>query len=124
MYHGILLNVSFGDPVFIEQFKTFARKEFVSSSWIVVGVLIPDELFQQKIKEIQQNMKAGKYYNHIYNDKELIVIFKNKVFFVKPHKSTWTEVIIYAQSIGIPEVQIDFWPNRFQDEQHYFSNID
>ncbi len=69
---------------------------------------------------MQQNTKSG-WYGHFYNDQELIVVFKDQVFKVAPHKSTWTPIIEYGQTLGIPEDQLDFWPNRFQDEIHYFA---
>lgn len=28
------------------------------------------------------------------------------------------------EKLNIPEKQLDFWPNRFQDELHYFSTSD
>jgi hypothetical protein len=27
-------------------------------------------------------------------------------------------------ALGIPKQQLDFWPNRFQDEIHYFEKDD
>ena len=70
-------------------------------------------------------MKSDKpYYSHFYNDEEMIVIFKDKVFKIKPHISTWTPIIDYGKTLGIPKEQLDFWPNRFQDEIHYFNKID
>lgn len=50
--------------------------------------------------------------------------FKEKVFHVKPHVSTWQEVILYGKTLDIPSEQLDFWPNRFQDEAHYFNTKD
>lgn len=66
----------------------------------------------------------GAWYNHLYNDEELIVIFKDKVFHVNPHKSSWGEMLEYGASLSIPTEQLDFWPNRFQDEAHYFDQAD
>lgn len=60
------------------------------------------------------------FYNHLYNDEILIVIFKKKIFRVNSHKSSWKEIIEYGLSFDIPIEQLDFWPNRFQDELHYF----
>lgn len=62
------------------------------------------------------------WYAHLYNDKKLIVVFKNKVFSVKPHLSFWKPILEYGKKLNIPEEQLDFWPNRFQDEKHYFKS--
>ena len=60
------------------------------------------------------------WYAHLYNDEELIVIFKEKVFRVTSHASGWQPIIDYGKSLNIPVSQLTFWPNRFQDEIHYF----
>lgn len=120
MYHGILIAQEFNDINFPEKFKSFAVRQ--GSEWKIYGVEIEDSELEKTIKEMQLNMLTDKpWYAHLYNDNELIVVFKNKVFHVKPHKSTWTEVLDYGKTLGIPEEQLDFWPNRFQDEPHYFS---
>lgn len=62
------------------------------------------------------------FYNHIYDDELLIVIFKDKVFHISSHSSSWDEIIKFGNNHGIPKEQLDFWPNRFQDEHHYFSD--
>lgn len=62
------------------------------------------------------------WYAHLYNDEELIVIFKEKVFRVKPHVFTWQSTIDYEKELKIPQEQSDFWPNRFQDEKHYLQS--
>ncbi len=121
MYHGILVDQEFDNSNFPEKFKIFSVKH--DDGWKIFGVEISDVELNSTVKEIQKNMKSEQpWYSHLYNDKKLVVVFKNKVFNVEPHKSTWTEVFEYGKSIGIPEMQLDFWPNRFQDEIHYFSD--
>ena len=120
MYHGILIDQEFINTQFPERFKVFSKKQ--DGSWKIYGIEIEESDFQNTVKEIQENMKDGQpWYAHLYNDEELIVIFKDKFFKVKPHRSTWDEVFEYGKSINIPEKQLDFWPNRFQDERHYFT---
>lgn len=120
MYHGILVDQEFENPNFPERFKIFSTKQ--DGSWKIYGIEIDDADVQGAIKEIQKNMKSDQpWYAHLYNDEELIVIFKNKIFNVKPYKSTWKEIIEYGKAFNIPEKQLDFWPNRFQDEEHYFN---
>jgi hypothetical protein len=50
----------------------------------------------------------------------MVVVFKEKVITASPHISTWGEIFAYGKTLNIPEKQLDFWPNRFQDERHYF----
>lgn len=123
MYHGILIDQEFTDKSFPESFKVFAKKQ--DGSWGIYGVRIEDSQLEDSIGNIQANMKKGSpWYAHLYNDKELVVVFANKVFRVGPHSSTWNPIIEYGKSLKIPKEQLDFWPNRFQDEHHYFSKED
>lgn len=121
MYHGIIIDQEFNDPSLCNSFKGFAKKQ--SGSWGIYGIEIEDSQLENTIYKIQQNMKTREpWYSHLYNDDKLIVIFKDKVFNVKPHASTWQPIIEYGKKLNIPEEQLDFWPNRFQDEKHYFQN--
>ena len=119
MYHGIIIDQEFNDPSFYSSFKIFGDKK--SGSWTLYGIEIEDSQLENTILGIQQNMKTNEpWYAHLYNDDKLIVIFKNKVFNIKSHASTWQPIIEYGRKLNIPEEQLDFWPNRFQDEKHYF----
>lgn len=125
MYHGIILDMAFNDTTYLEKLKLFAKRKSSSNDWILYGIEISNDMFDQTIQEIQSNMKSDKpYYSHFYNDDEMIVIFKDKLFKVKPHISTWSPIIEYGKTLGIPAEQLDFWPNRFQDELHYFAITD
>lgn len=120
MYHGILVNKSFKDEKFSEQFKVFGQK--IDGNWIIFGIEVESSDLHSVIKQIQSEFKDDQnWYAHLYNNEDLIIVFKEKVFTVTSHSSTWTPIIEYGKSKGIPEEQLDFWPNRFQDEQHYFT---
>lgn len=120
MYHGIIIDQEFADKVFPESFKVFAKKQ--DGSWGIYGVEIEDSDLPETIKRIQANMKSDTpWYAHLYNDKELVVIFKDKIFKVTPHADSWKPISDYGRDLNIPEEQLDFWPNRFQDERHYFA---
>ncbi|MDQ7021699.1 MAG: hypothetical protein Q9M91_07855 [Candidatus Dojkabacteria bacterium] len=121
MYHGILLNKSFKDNTFLLTYKSFSTKVFENSDWIVYGIEINDKEIENQIKLIQKNMIRGKYFNHVYNDERLVIIYKDKIFDVTSHISSWKNAIEYGKSLGIDEDQLNFWPNRFQDEVHYFN---
>lgn len=120
MYHGIIIDQEFEDKNFPKRFKIFAKKQ--NGSWGIYGIEVENPAIEKAIKTIQSDMKSGEaWYAHLYNDEGLIVIFKNKVFKVEPHISTWKPIIKYGRKLNIPEEQLDFWPNRFQDEIHYFA---
>lgn len=123
VYHGVLVDKSFTDPSFPETFKIFAKRK--SADWTLYGIEIDKSRLQEAIKNIQLYFKSDEpYYAHLYNDEKLIVIFKNKVFSVTPQSSTWKEIVTFGKLLNIPGEQLDFWPNRFQDEVHYFEPED
>ncbi|HCC42030.1 hypothetical protein A2473_01375 [candidate division WWE3 bacterium RIFOXYC2_FULL_42_13] len=119
MYHGIIIDQEFTDQLFPNTFKVFAEKK--DGSWTIYGVEIEDSKLGKAINDVKNAMKQGNWYAHFYKGGALWVVFKDKTFRVKPDKSTWGPIIEYGQRLKIPEEQLDFQPNRFQDEQHYFS---
>jgi len=123
MYHGIIIDQEFKDLSISKTFKVFAKKQ--SGSWGIYGIEVEDSQLEESIKRIQESMKEDEsWYAHLYNDEKLVVIFKNKVFEAKPHANSWKPIVDYGRELNIPEEQLDFWPNRFQDERHYFSKED
>ncbi len=125
MYHGIVLDAEFTDPTYPETYSVFAKRKSTDSPWMLFGIEISDQDIEKTIADIQKNMKSDEpYYAHLYNDEELIVVFKENVFRVKPHIATWRPIIEYGKTLHIPASQLTFWPNRFQDEIHYFKPED
>jgi len=123
MYHGIIIDQEFIDKSFPKSFKVFAKRQ--AFTWGIYGIEIGDSELQEAIAKIQAHMKISQpWYAHLYNDSVLIVIFKDKVIKVKPQKTSWKPIIDYGMKLNISEKQLDFWPNRFQDEIHYFKEKD
>jgi len=122
-FHGILVNMAFTDRSFPIQFIRFAQK--TAGDWVLYGVEISREHLEHSIGQIQAAMREdAPFYAHLYDDEMLVVIFKNKVFKVTSHASSWDEIFRYGKGVYIPAEQLDFWPNRFQDEPHYFEPAD
>jgi hypothetical protein len=122
-FHGIFLDLSFTDRGFPKSFPLFARK--IAGDWVFYGFKVPLDEIEQTVVDIQFHMQANEPFdNHLYNDEELIVIFKERVFYATAHASSWKEIEQYGMALGIPKQQLDFWPNRFQDEIHYFEKDD
>ncbi len=119
-FHGILVDLAFTDRHFPETFALFARK--FSGNWTLYGIDVPRLDLEQSITRIQAAMRVDQpFYSHLYDDETVVVIFKDRVFRVNPHISSWNEVRDYGFTLNIPAEQLDFWPNRFQDEIHYFT---
>jgi hypothetical protein len=120
-YHGNLLDTEFRDPNFLKRFKIFAKKKSEKNPWTMHGVIIPADKIESVIKEVQENLLSNApYYAHFYRDNEIILVFKEKVFRITPDKSTWKEAIEYGRSLGIPDEQLVFAPNKFENEEKYY----
>lgn len=123
--HGILVDASFADRSFPQRFSLFAKRNSSTSDWTLYGISIRPSEFDNTVHLIQQAMRDdGPFYAHLYDDERLVVVFKSVVFTVAPHCSTWHEAISWGLAAGIPIEMLDFWPNRFQDEHHYFRKGD
>src|SRR5258708_38372927 len=119
MWHGIIVNKSLIDETSINEFKILSK--LIDGDWIIYGIQILDDDIDHAVIEIQEDMhESGAFYNHFYNDIELIVVFKNKTFRTMLDTATWVEIIEYGKSLGIPEIQLDFIPHKFEDEAKYF----
>lgn len=119
VFHGILVNLAFTDTSFPEQFSIFSQK--TAGDWTLYGIIVEKDNVRDAITGIQSHMRSDEnFYAHLYNDDSLIVIFKDRYFEANTHISSWNEIIAYGTGKGIPRGQLDFWPNRFQDEIHYF----
>ena len=64
---------------------------------------------KENIEKLPSYIKEGPWYAHFWNETEMIVIFKSKVFiFLHGDKDTLFVVKEYGKSIGIREEQLDF----------------
>jgi len=121
IWHGILIDKAFVDPAFPETFVLFAKEKDDPIDWNLYGVEVAGDELEAQILRIQAATRNDKiFYSHLYDDQELIVIFKRKIFRVGCNSSTWGPVVDFGAALGIPAEQLDFWPNRVQDERHYF----
>jgi hypothetical protein len=117
-YHGVLLDAAFEDQNFINCFKVFWKRKSTRNSWTIFGVIVPEAEIGGVIKKIQKNLLQNKpYYAHFYRKDDMIVVFREKVFRIKPDKSTWAEAVKYGMNKSIPQEQMDFFPARFEDEK-------
>jgi hypothetical protein len=119
MFHGILVNMAFIDPGYPETYSIFAKEKI--GDWILYGIEVPRNTLELAVIDIQTHMRADEpFYAHLYDDELVVVIFRTQVFRVTPHISSWGDIRLHGAKLNIPVKQLDFWPNRFQDELHYF----
>lgn len=121
MYHAIIVDQSFIDSSKIRSFRVYAIKH--DGTWKIYGVEIDDSHVDDVVEQIQKNMKPNEpWYAHIYNNEELIIIFKNKVFSATSSPTSWQPAIDYGVQMNIPKGQLNFRPTKFDDENQYFEN--
>ena len=114
-YHGIIIDVSQKDQAIFESLDILGSKK--AGNWLLYKIEVEAKSIDKTIKNLQKHMLKG-YYFHLYRDKELIVVFKEKVFKVKTDKSTWNEILKYGKALKIPEKQLDFTPFKVEDETY------
>jgi len=90
----------------------------MAGSWVIYKILVTESDLTATIKKIQSQMLDGNWYLHFYNfdGSKLVVVFKNKFFTASNNPTTWSEILEYGKEVGTPAEQLDFIPNRFEDE--------
>jgi len=118
-YHGIVIDKSLKDKKIIKKLNVIGSKKSTSNKLLQLKISFPEEKLNEMIKFIQENLVTKeKYYAHFYKGNEVIVIFKDKVFYVSTDKSTWKPIIHYGLSLKIPREQLDMKPCRIEDETY------
>ncbi len=67
------------------------------------------KISKDEIQKLSKYIRAGKWYMHFWKERDLIAVFKDKIFeFNYDNKASWASAIEYGLSLGIPEEQLDF----------------
>jgi hypothetical protein len=121
-YHGIIVNLSQKDRSIFRDLNVIGRKKIFFGLIILYKIRVAPDDLDTLILRIQSNMADNVlflhkvFYCHLYRGDELVIVFRNKLFHVKPASKSWSEAIDYGRSLGIPVDQLDFSPCRFEDE--------
>jgi len=115
-FHAILVDKSLISPEVLGALKILS--ENADGDWTLYKIAVIENDLIRTIKLIQLGMLEGGWYFHLYNSdgSRLIVVFKDKFFDISNNPLTWTEAVQYGLSLGTPLAQLDFNPNRFEDE--------
>jgi len=115
-WHGIIIDKSLKDASLIDGLKILGTKE--DGDWKIYKVEVEDDKLQDTIQLIQPVLSASGWYVHFYNDsgEKLVVVFRNRTFELVNNPSFWKPAIDYGKSLGMPEDQLDFMPNKFDEE--------
>jgi len=118
-FHALVILNSLTKTEMLSDYKLLSKK--TDGSWLIKKMELTDENIDNFIENIQFNMAENQgWYAHIYNHdgSKLIIIFKKKVFYTDSQKVNWQDAIKYGVLIGIPIEQLDFRPNKFEDEKY------
>lgn len=122
LYHGIVVSLSQRDKRVFERLHVIGKKKALLGAVTLYKVAVAESELENVIKMIQENMasklllRKQEFYAHFYRNDELIIVFRGKTFKATTDSATWKEAIAFGKSLGIAEKQLDFKPNRLEDE--------
>jgi hypothetical protein len=123
-YHGIVINVSQRRGSIFRKLKLIGRKRVFLGLIVLYKVEVSEKEIHQVLEAVQANMADrflfGKkeFYAYFYRGSELIVVFREKIFFVSTDQASWSEAIAFGSSLGIADRQLDFFPHRIEQESY------
>ncbi len=123
-YHGIIVNISQRDRSIFGRLEIIGARRLLCGLLILYKVRVGADQIDELIKDVQENMARGilfkkqEFYAHFYRNDELIIVFRDRVFRVSTGRASWEEAREYGRRLGIVEKQLDFIPNRFEDEEY------
>jgi hypothetical protein len=120
-YHRIVFDLSQRNKSVLKSLDILGRGKAFFNRISHLKVQVSAVALERTIQRLQGNMRkklwpiAHSFYFHLYNEEELIIVFKERIFEVKPDKSQFGEIIEYGRGLGIPMNQLDFIPYQFED---------
>lgn len=118
-YHGIIIKESLLDQSILNNMRILGCMR--AGSWTLLRVGVEKEQLKRIMELVQLNLRTENsvpYYAHFYRGNELIVVFPQQVFYMKPDSKTWSQAVTYGKSLGIPENELDFSPCKFEEETY------
>lgn len=132
-YRAEVVNLSLKNVNVINNYKTIDIKKRIWGFVKIYTLLIPSEKIEETVNYFQSNMSTRlkkEWYITFYNENKVIIVFRSKIFKLSPRgispihgklidissaeqKNEWNEMINYAKSLGIPDSQCDFLPEKF-----------
>ncbi|MEI6296864.1 MAG: hypothetical protein WCO84_04440 [bacterium] len=108
-YRGTIIEESLSDNRVLNNVEITSLKiseeENPQDRWHLYTVSVSRE----DIEKLSCFIKAGKWYMHFWKDREIIAVFKDKVFdFNYDNKDSWKNAVDHGLSLGIPREQLDF----------------
>jgi hypothetical protein len=112
-YHGIVIEESMREPEVLESFEILGKKK--GKNWTLVKIAIEPQDIRSGVRRLQSSLKSN-FYFHAYKDDKLVVVFRDRQFWIETDRSTWDKARSYGVSVGIPESMLDFKPTSQEEE--------
>lgn len=104
-YIGKVIKDSFINDKCLDGIKI--EKEEIANNGI--DIIYTINVYEDTIKYLAENLKANNYYMYFWNEKNIIVIYKDKIFEINhDDKPKMKEAINYGINNGIPEKEFYF----------------
>jgi hypothetical protein len=104
-YTGVVIMESLVSSEVLDSFETVSTRTTTDPTWHLVTV----RASREEITQIARRLRPGPWYAHFWKGRALIAAFASREFeFHYDDRQTWTPVIEYGLSIGIPIEQLDF----------------
>ncbi|NCQ54028.1 hypothetical protein COV88_02985 [Candidatus Saccharibacteria bacterium CG11_big_fil_rev_8_21_14_0_20_41_19] len=116
-FHALVIDKSLVSLDILDNLTVLSQT--TAGSLVIYKILVNENDLISTIKTIQSGMYDANWYLHFYNSdgSKLVVVFKNKFFITDNNPINWFAILEYGKEVGTPAEQLDFVPNRFQDEE-------
>ncbi len=117
VYKGVLLkesleDVSILDGLNITKTETWAvsnNAQIQPPQWAAIYFEAQEPTVQETAQKLSHALKPKGWYTTLLSDKDIFVIFPNRVFhYQKGDQAARAEAIAFGQTIGIPDDQLDW----------------
>ncbi|MFH1246908.1 MAG: hypothetical protein V1644_00875 [Candidatus Micrarchaeota archaeon] len=83
--------------------------------WTLHSVEIPENQANAIAKELSLVLERSYWYADFKNKTHHFIIFRNKIFYIdRKNKEQYNEAKKYGLSLGVPEYQVDFRPDKWK----------
>lgn len=126
IYKGYIIDKSQKNKNIFNTLEISNKKTIWCGLITIYEIVVKESELIELISRLQNNMVdhigllRQEFYLHFYCGNELIVVYRNKVFFATSDKSTWEEAQSYGRGLGIVSKQLDFLTPE-ENYSRYFS---
>lgn len=137
-YHAEIINLSLKDSKPIKDFSILNVKKRFLGYVKIYTISVPETIIEETVTMFQKNLSTKlkkEWYITFHNDKKVIIVFRNRLFYLSSkglspvyqqkldtihaeEKDKWDELLVYANSLGIPDKQCDFLPENFESQDY------